>query len=192
MTTTCNSCTNPLNQFCWTTSTIPASRSNCSSKTHFFQNTTHNSLHLAQFSWRKSLVFTKNTLSFKILKLIALLCTLTHHMGKHLSHSFTISNQSFSIKGNRWAFLFWSNGCQHWKQRQSQSQRSESKRRRTGRMRMRKAKDRNLWWDPSHFFCLEMESVWPKSTNAYTPSLSYGRCMWRYSSLCFSWLDLPC
>ncbi len=28
-------------------------------------------------------------------------CTLTHHKGKHPSHSFTISNQSFSIKGQQ-------------------------------------------------------------------------------------------
>ncbi len=32
---------------------------------HFFQNTTHNSLLLAQFSCRKYLVFTRNTLPFK-------------------------------------------------------------------------------------------------------------------------------
>ncbi len=42
------------------------------------------------------------------------------------------------------------------------------------------------------FFCLEMESVWPKSTNAYTSSPSYGGRMWRYSSWCFSWLESPC
>ncbi len=42
------------------------------------------------------------------------------------------------------------------------------------------------------FFCLEMESVWPKSTNTYTSSPSYGGRMWRYSSWCFSWLESPC
>ena len=93
MTTTCNSCTNPLNQFCLSTSTILALHSHYSSKAHFFQNNKHNSLHLAQFSWRKSFVFTRTTL--------------TRRMGKHLSHTFTISNQSFSIKG-----LFWSNGLE--------------------------------------------------------------------------------
>jgi len=69
MATTCNSFTNSLNQFCWTTSTIPALHSNCSSKTHFFQNTTH------KFS------------AFG-----------TIFMQQTPSHSFTISNQSFSIK----------------------------------------------------------------------------------------------
>ena len=29
------------------------------------------------------------------------ICTLIHHMGIHLSHSFTMSNQSFSIKGQQ-------------------------------------------------------------------------------------------
>jgi len=29
------------------------------------------------------------------------ICTLTHHMGKHPSHIFTISKQSFSIKGQQ-------------------------------------------------------------------------------------------
>ena len=81
-------------------------------KHNFFQNTTYNSLHLAQFSWRKSLVFTRNTLSFKILKSIALLCTLTHimnHMGKHLSHSFTFSNQSYGRR--MWRYSNW---CFSW------------------------------------------------------------------------------
>ncbi len=32
------------------------------------------------------------------------ICTLTHHKGKHPSHSFTISNQSFSIKGQQVSF----------------------------------------------------------------------------------------
>ena len=35
-------------------------------------------------------------------------------------------DRALAQKGNRWALLFWSNGCQHWKQ--SQSQRSESQR----------------------------------------------------------------
>ena len=56
----------------------------------FFKKTLHTILHLAHFLWR-------NTLSFKILKLTALLFTLTHHMDKHLSHSFTISHESLQF-----------------------------------------------------------------------------------------------
>ena len=93
MTTTCNSGTNPLNQFLLYTQIAVLK--------HTFFKTLHTILCIWHNFHEENLVFTRNTLSFKILKSIALLCTLTHHMGKHLSHSFTISNQSFSIKGQQ-------------------------------------------------------------------------------------------
>jgi len=72
MTTTCNPFTNPLNQFCWTTSTIPALHSNCSSKTHFFPNTTHKFSAFGTIFKQKISCFHKEHTAIQI-------CTLTRH-----------------------------------------------------------------------------------------------------------------
>jgi len=83
---------NPLNQFCWTTSTIQIAVLK-----HTFFKTLHTILCIWHNFHAENLLFSWVHSCFHVFTAIQIF-TLTRHMGKHISHSFTISNQSFSIK----------------------------------------------------------------------------------------------
>lgn len=129
MTTTCNSCSNPLNQWCKNTITFLALGSGCSSKPDFFET-----LHTILYMWHNlhdkiSYVHMEHTVIQNAKHTFNAVHSDSSHGQTHVLHICSICNLSFSKKGHRWALLFCSNRCQHRRERQW----SESKRRRTRR-----------------------------------------------------------